>query len=118
MGKVSDIRQAPVAHSVVPRAERRKVSVRVRGEYTPDEARELAVELLYAADSAQGGPDVDMLEFGYEADDSRALGDLRSLVVEHLGWGDDEQAIDQDFAERLQQVGKILKRQHLQVVKR
>lgn len=118
MGKVKDILQAPVAHSVVPRADRRKVSVRVRGELTPDEARDLAVELLYAADSAAGGPDADMVEFGYEADDSRALGDLRSLVVEHLGWGDDEQAIDQDYAARLEQVGKILKRQHLQLVKR
>lgn len=98
------------AVSVVSDAKQGLVDVRVRKVMKPDDARRLAVELFYMADEAEGGPDVNMGSFGYQEDDSRKLGELRSLIDEHLGWEDDAQEIDGDYEARVVQVGKILKR--------
>lgn len=84
---------------------------------TPAEARRFAVQLLYIADFAEGLDDGSG-SFGYAAEDSRELGELRTVIDQHLGWADDEQEIDADYVERVIQVGKLLKqRLKLSVVK-
>ena len=84
---------------------------------TPAEARSFAVQLMYIADFAEGLDD-GIGNFGYAAEDSRHLGELRSVIDQHLGGADDEQEIDADYAERVIQVGKLLKqRLKLSVVK-
>jgi hypothetical protein len=91
------------------------VAVHVRKRMTPTEARDLAMDLLYAADGAED-VDSDMTMFGYEATDSRDLAALRAAIDNDLGWEDDEQEIDADYLIRVQQVGKIL-RQRLVLVR-
>ena len=75
---------------------------------TPAQARELAIEILHAADEVEG--DETLGSFGYNADDSKKLGELYMLLEEELGWDDDEQEIDQDYGVRIRQVGEILRR--------
>ncbi len=93
------------------------VKVEVKGQrvMTPAEARDLAIELLYAADEAEGNETLG--DFGYSSTDSQSLGELHTLLDQELGWEDDEQEVDADYAARIKQVGAILKRKHLQVVR-
>lgn len=93
------------------------VTVEVRGKrlMTPDQARALAVEILYAAAEAEG--DELLGDFGYNADDSLKLGQIYSLIDEELGWEDDEQEISGDYQARVKQVGRILRQKHLRVVR-
>ncbi|HMG13697.1 MAG TPA: hypothetical protein VK571_10985 [Gemmatimonadaceae bacterium] len=99
---------------VIPDAHHACVTVRGDKTMTADAARCLAMELLYAADEAEG--DEVLGAFGYDADDSKALGELRMLIDEELGWGGDEQECDGDYEARVRQVGEILRRK-LRVVK-
>lgn len=91
-----------------------KVELRGKRKMTPDQARSLAIELLYAADEAEG--EETLGSFGYTAEDSYKLGDLYQLIDEELGWEDDEQEIDQDYRARIKQVGLLMKRR-LRLVK-
>lgn len=103
--------------TAIPDLLAKKVRVSAQKLMTPAEARTFAVQLLYIADVADG-IDIGAGCFGYAAEDSRELGELRSVINEHLGWADDEQEIDADYAERVIQVGKLLKqRLKLSVVK-
>ena len=84
------------------------VTVRGNKTMTPEQARAHAVEVLFAADEAE---DNEILgAFGYEADDSKSLGELYMLIDEEIGWDSDEQECDGDYAARIKQVGEILRR--------
>ncbi len=91
-----------------------KVELRGKRSMSPDQARALAIELLYAADEAEG--EETLGSFGYTAEDSYKLGEIYMLMDEELGWDSDEQEVDGDYAARIRQVGKILKRR-LRLVK-
>lgn len=93
---------------VIPDAHHARVTVRGDKAMTPDQARAHAVEVLFAADEAEGNETLGA--FGYDADDSKRLGELRMLIDEELGWEDDEQECDGDYAARVRQVGEILRR--------
>ena len=92
------------------------VRVEVKGarSMSPDQARALAIELLYAADEAEG--EETLGSFGYTAEDSYKLGELYMTIDEEIGWEDDEQECDADYRARIKQVGKLLKRR-LRLVK-
>jgi hypothetical protein len=98
----------------IPDAHHVRVTVRGDKTMTPTEARAHAIEVLYAADEAEG--DEVLGAFGYDADDSKSLGELRMLIDEELGWEDDEQECDGDYVARVRQVGQILRRK-LRLVK-
>jgi hypothetical protein len=107
----------PEYAKAIPYPADKTVRVYAYKRMTPAEARSFAVQLLYIADFAEGLDD-GIGSFGYAAEDSRALGELRSVIEEHLGWQDDEQEVDADHVERVIQVGKLLKqRLKLRVVK-
>ncbi len=91
-----------------------KVELRGKRSMSPDQARALAIELLYAADEAEG--EETLGAFGYTAEDSYKLGEIYMLIDEELGWDSDEQEVDGDYAARIRQVGKILERR-LRLVK-
>lgn len=91
-----------------------KVTVRGNRTMTPDEARAHAIEVLYAADEAEGNETLGA--FGYDADDSKKLGELYSLIDSEIGWGSDDEEIDGDYAARIVQVGLVLK-QKLRLVR-
>ncbi len=99
---------------VIPDPHHAKVTVRGNRTMSPTEARAHAIEVLYAADEAEGNEVLGA--FGYDADDSKHLGELRMLIDEEIGWENDEQEIDGDYAARLRQVGEILRRK-LRMVK-
>jgi hypothetical protein len=103
--------------SLLVTADTHNAKVEVRGQrvMTPDQARDFAIEILYAADEAEG--EESLGDFGYSMTDSRRLGELYTLIEKELGWENDEQELDADHAARIKQVGAILKRKHLQVVK-
>lgn len=104
-----------LALMVIPDSTNVKVEVRGQKVMTPDQARDFAIEILYAADEAEGE---EMLgDFGYSMTDSRNLGELYTLLDQELGWEDDEQEVDGDYRERIKQVGKILRQRGLRVVK-
>lgn len=93
----------------------RRVDFHIMKSCSPDEARAIAVECLVAADEADG--DEEIGGFGYEASDSKSLGELRSIIDECLGWEDDEQELEGDYAARVRQVGALMKRNFLKAVK-
>lgn len=101
---------------VIPDSHHCRVEVTGQRIMTPAQARAFAVEILYAADEADG--DELLGDFGHDANDSRRLGEIYTLIDAELGWEDDEQEVDGDYAERIRQVGKILRRRKLQIVKR
>jgi hypothetical protein len=115
MGELKPILPTVGILLVTPDAFHCRVHVRGRKSLTPDQARELAVELFYLADEAED--DSDMAGFGYEPDDSRRLAELRSAIDEELGWASDDEEIMGDYHARLKQVGQILRQKHLRVVK-
>ena len=92
------------------------VRVELRGarSMSPTQTRALAIELLYAADEAEG--EESLGSFGYTAEDSYKLGELYMTIDEELGWEDDEQELDSDYRARIKQVGALLKRR-LRLVK-
>ncbi len=100
---------------VIPDSHEATVEVRGQRTMTPDQARQVAIEILYAADEAEGNETLG--DFGYSTTDSRRLGELYTLIDSELGWEDDEQELDGDYAERVKQVGKIMKRQNLRILK-
>lgn len=104
-----------LALMVIPDAHHARVTVRGHKTMTPTEARAHAVEVLFAADEAEGNEVLGA--FGYDADDSKELGELRMLIDEAIGWEDDEQECDGDYAARIKQVGEILRQQKLRLVK-
>jgi hypothetical protein len=107
----------PEYAKAIPYPAEKIVRVYAYKRMTPAEARMFAVQLLYIADFAEGLDD-GIGSFGYAAEDSRELGELRTVIAGHLGWADDEQEIDADYVERVIQVGKLLKqRLRLSVVK-
>jgi hypothetical protein len=107
----------PQYAKAIPDPANKLVLASVSKRMTPAEARQFATQLLYVADFAEGLDD-GIGSFGYDARDSHELGELRSVIDEHLGWEDDDQEIDADYAERVIQVGKLLKqRLKLSVVK-
>src|SRR5882724_37668 len=100
---------------VIPDPHHRRVEVTGQRVMTPAQARAFAIEILYAADEADG--DELLGDFGHDASDSRRLGELYMLIDDELGWEDDEQEIDGDYAERIRQVGQILKQRRLRLVR-
>lgn len=91
-----------------------KVELRGKRSMSPDQARSLAIELLYAADEAEG--EESLGSFGYTAEDSYKLGELYMLIDEELGWDSDEQEVDGDYGARIKHVGLLMKRR-LRLVK-
>lgn len=106
-GNVVRLRRPEIAQAS-PNPTDKHVFVNAWKRMSPKEAREFAVGLLYMADVAEGCDD-GIGAFGYDAQDSHELERLRGLIDEHLGWEDDEQEVDGDYAARVVQVGKILK---------
>jgi hypothetical protein len=102
--------------SLLVSADPHHVTVEIKGQRVmkPDQARQFAMEILYAADEAEGNETLG--DFGYASTDSQNLGELRTLLEKELGWEDDEQEVDADYEARIRQVGKILRRRNLQVV--
>jgi hypothetical protein len=96
---------------VIPDTHHKKVVVRGRRTMTPAQARDLAIEILHAADEAENNEVLGA--YGYQVGDSRELGEIYSLLDEEIGWADDEQEIDRDYEARILQVGKILRRRNL-----
>lgn len=115
MGELKPILPTVGILLVTPDAFHCKVHVCGRKSLSPEQARELAVELFYLADEAED--DSDMAGFGYEPEDSRMLAELRSAISDELGWASDEEEIMGDYHARLKQVGQILRQKHLRVVK-
>lgn len=110
-------RGAPTRPTAIPDLQNKTVRVTAHQNLTPAETRAYAVQLLYMADVAEHQDD-GIGAFGYDPDDSRNLGVLRSLIDEHLGWETSEDEIEADYEARVIQVAEILKRRaKLTVVK-